>query len=228
MTTTGEPAHDRRKRVVVMISGRGSNLAALIAASMETDYPCRIVAVLSDRPEAPGLELARRYAIETAAFQRSDYADRAAHEEAILARLEDERPDVICLAGYMRLLSAGFVERWSGRIINIHPSLLPSFPGLDTHQRVLAHQVRIHGCSVHFVTERMDEGPIIAQAAVPVEANDTEATLAARVLEAEHRLYPQALRLVAEEKAVMSDSGVVFTGIDWEDDGTVLQSPPSR
>ncbi len=219
---------DRRKRVVVMISGRGSNLAALISASMTGDYPCRIVTVLSDRDDAAGLDLAREYNIETAVFPRSDYADRDTHEAAIRDRLDEIAPDVICLAGYMRLLSAAFVDRWPGQIINIHPSLLPSFPGLDTHQRVLAHQVRIHGCTVHFVTEGMDEGPVIAQAAVPVLPDDTEESLAARVLKAEHRLYPLALRLVAEEKVRMTDlGGTVLSGLDWEDDGTTLQVPPA-
>ena len=141
-----------------MISGRGSNLSALISASMAADYPCRIIAVISDNPEAGGLELAQEYEIETHAFARADFSDRAAHEEAILAELDTIKPDFVCLAGYMRLLSAEFVNRWRGRMLNIHPSLLPSFPGLDTHQRVLAHQVRIHGCSVHFVTRRDGRG----------------------------------------------------------------------
>ncbi len=218
----------RRKRVAVMISGRGSNLSALISASMATDYPCQIAAVLSDNPQAAGLELAETYDIETHAFARADFPDRKAHEGAILAELDRIEPDFVCLAGYMRLLSADFVNRWRGLILNIHPSLLPSFPGLDTHQRVLAHQVRIHGCSVHFVTEGMDEGPLIAQAAVRVLPDDTETVLAERVLSAEHQLYPAALKLVAEGKVRMTDAGVaVFNGLHIEDDETIVQSPPA-
>ena len=157
------------KRVVVMISGRGSNLGALISASMASGYPCRIVGVISDNPDAAGLKLAKDYDIETHVLDRKDFASREAHEEAVQAALESLGPDIICLAGYMRLLSGAFVGKWLGSMINIHPSLLPSFRGLDTHERVLAHQVRLHGCSVHFVTEGMDEGPLIAQAAVPKE-----------------------------------------------------------
>ena len=203
-------AGTNRKRVVVMISGRGSNLGALISASMASDYPCRIVGVISDRPDAAGLQLAADYDIETQVVERKGHADRAAHEDAIQAVLETMQPDIVCLAGYMRLLSGDFVSRWMGSMINIHPSLLPSFTGLDTHQRVLSHQVRLHGCSVHFVTEGMDEGPLIAQAAVPVLPDDDAESLAARVLKAEHRLYPSALRLVAEGKVRITDSGTVL------------------
>ncbi|MCR9139178.1 MAG: phosphoribosylglycinamide formyltransferase [Alphaproteobacteria bacterium] len=218
-TGSGTP----KKRVVVMISGRGSNLSALISATMAPDYPCRIVAVLSDNPDAAGLDLAREYAIEADAFLANDFSNRAAHEQAIQARLDQIRPDIICLAGYMRLLSADFVNRWHGMIVNIHPSLLPSFPGLDTHKRALDHQVRIHGCSVHFVTEGMDEGPLIAQAAVPVAPDDTEASLSARVLAAEHQLYPMALRLLAEEKVRMSGTGEsVFSRLSGGDDSLVI------
>ena len=188
------------KRVAVMISGRGSNLGALISASMASGYPCRIVGVISDNPDAAGLKLAKDYDIDTHVLDRKDFASREAHEEAVQAALEALGPDIICLAGYMRLLSGAFFGKWLGSRINIHPSLLPSFRGLDTHERVLAHQVRLHGCSVHFVTEGMDEGPLIAQAAVPVLPGDDAKTLAARVLKAEHTLYPSALRLVAEGK----------------------------
>jgi formyltetrahydrofolate-dependent phosphoribosylglycinamide formyltransferase len=209
-----------------MISGRGSNLSALIAASMASDFPGRIIAVLSDVPDAAGLDLARDCDIETKAYARGDYESRAAHESALLEKLDELKPDLICLAGFMRLLSAEFVSRWRGLILNIHPSLLPSFPGLDTHQRVLAHQVRIHGCSVHFVTEGMDEGPLVAQAAVPVMPDDTEDSLAARVLKAEHRLYPAAVRLVAEGKIRMTDAGeTVFNGFSENDSEAMIQSP---
>ena len=217
----------RRKNVVVMISGRGSNLAALIAATEARNYPARIVAVLSDHSDAGGLDIARGSGIAAEAVPRADYDSRAAHEAALQARLDALNPDLICLAGYMRLLSADFVAHWRGSMLNIHPSLLPSFPGLDTHQRALSHQVRIHGCSVHFVTEGMDDGPVIAQAAVPVMPQDTEATLAARVLRAEHRLYPQALRLVAEGRVRMTDEGqTVFTDFADSDSSEMIQSPP--
>ena len=202
--------HGRRKRVAVMISGRGSNLASLVSASMASDYPCRIVGVVSDRQEAGGLRLAADYDIQTHVADRADHETRESFEQAILSGLEAMQPDVVCLAGFMRLLSGDFVRRWLGSMINIHPSLLPSFPGLDTHQRALTHQVRLHGCSVHFVTEGMDDGPLIGQAAVPVLPDDDAETLAARVLKAEHRLYPAALRLVAEERVKITDSGTVL------------------
>mgnify|MGYP003666391007 FL=1 len=222
-TTT---SNTRRKNVVVMISGRGSNLGALISASMASDYPCHISGVISDKPDAGGLKLATDCDINTYVFDRKHHASRRAHEQAILTELDSLKPDLICLAGYMRLLSAEFVDRWRGRIINIHPSLLPSFPGLDTHVRVLAHQVRIHGCSVQFVTEGMDEGPLVAQAAVPVLPDDDEKSLAARVLKAEHHLYPMALRLVAEGKARMTDTGeVVFARLSEIDSAPILFSP---
>ena len=218
-----------RKRVAVMISGRGSNLSALISATMARDYPCQIVAVLSDNPEAAGLSLAAGHTIETASFARQDFGSREEHETAILECLERLKPDIVCLAGYMRLLSARFVAKWRGRMINIHPSLLPSFPGLDTHQRALTHQVRLHGCSVHFVTEGMDEGPVIAQAAVPVLPDDTEEALTARVLAAEHKLYPAALRLLADGKVRMTDAGkIVFNGLSLEETGDMILSPAAE
>lgn len=218
--------HVSRKRIVVMISGRGSNMGALISASMASDYPCRIIGVISDKREAAGLQLAAEYEIQTQVVERLATENRKAHEERVRDVLEKMQPDLICLAGYMRLLSGRFVARWAGRLINIHPSLLPSFPGLDTHQRVLAHQVRLHGCSVQFVTEGMDEGPLIAQAAVPVLPDDDEISLAARVLKAEHQLYPLALRLVAEGKVRMTDAQrVVFNNLSAQEADTILYSP---
>ncbi|MEX3008253.1 phosphoribosylglycinamide formyltransferase [Hoeflea sp. TYP-13] len=220
-----KPAGAKRKRVVVMISGRGSNLNALISASMASGYPCRIVGVISDKPGAGGLQLAADYGIETHVIDRKDYATRDSHEEAIQTALQSMQPDIVCLAGYMRLLSGELVRKWLGSMINIHPSLLPSFPGLDTHQRVLTHQVRLHGCSVHFVTEGMDEGPVIAQAAVPVLPDDDAETLAARVVKAEHRLYPSALRLVAEGRVKITDSGtVLFSDYPAADENSILYS----
>lgn len=196
-----------RKRVAVLVSGRGSNMQALMGAAEAADFPAAIVAVLSDKADAVGLSVARSHGIEAVAVPRKAYPDKAAHEAAVIAELDRVAPDVICLAGYMRLLSGAFIGRYRGRIVNIHPSLLPLFPGLDTHARAIAAGMRIHGCSVHFVTEAMDEGPVIAQAAVPVIPGDTPDTLAARVLVAEHRLYPPALAMVAAGAVRMDESG---------------------
>ncbi|QRM54912.1 phosphoribosylglycinamide formyltransferase [Sinorhizobium sp. BG8] len=187
-----------RKRVVAFISGGGSNMLTLARACAGQDFPAEMVAVISDKADAPGLAKAEALGIATFSFVRKDYASKEAHEEAIRAELDRLSPDVICLAGYMRLLSGEFIARYEGRILNIHPSLLPLFPGLHTHQRAIDAGVRIAGCTVHFVTEGMDEGPVLAQAAVPVLATDTAETLAARVLTVEHQIYPQALRLFSE------------------------------
>jgi formyltetrahydrofolate-dependent phosphoribosylglycinamide formyltransferase len=203
---------EERKRVAVQISGRGSNMKALIEAAAGPDYPASIVAVLSDNAEAGGLATARAHGIEAVAVARKGHRDKAAHEAAVIAELDRVAPDIICLAGYMRLLSADFIARYRGRIINIHPSLLPLFPGLDTHARAIAAGMRIHGCSVHFVTEEMDEGPVIAQAAVPVVPGDTPEGLAARVLVAEHALYPAALAMAATGAVRMDTSGKTVFG----------------
>ncbi|TCL96813.1 phosphoribosylglycinamide formyltransferase-1 [Rhizobium sp. PP-WC-2G-219] len=186
-----------RKRVVVFISGGGSNMLALADACAAGDYPAEIVGVISDRATAGGLEKAAARGIPTAAFERRDYADKAAHEAAILDHVETLRPDLLCLAGYMRLLTGAFISRYEGRILNIHPSLLPEFPGLHTHQRALDAGRPEAGCTVHFVTEGMDEGPVILQTRVPVLEGDTAETLAARVLTVEHKTYAEALRMVA-------------------------------
>jgi phosphoribosylglycinamide formyltransferase 1 len=186
-----------RKRAAIMISGGGSNMAALIAAAAEPGYPVEFVGVVSDHAEAGGLAKARAAGIPAVAFERRDFPSKAAHEAAILDHLAGLSLDLVCLAGYMRLLSADFIAAWRGKIINIHPSLLPLFPGLHTHQRAIDAGARLAGCSVHYVTEGVDEGPLVAQAAVPVLEGDTADTLAARVLKAEHRLYPAALRKVA-------------------------------
>lgn len=200
-----------RKRVAVLISGRGSNLAALVAATRAADYPAEIVAVISDRADAAGLAFAREKGIAAESLPRSEYENRAAHEAALGAKLAEFAPDIVCLAGFMRLMSPQFVEQWRGRMINIHPSLLPAFKGLDTHARALEAGVRVHGCSVHFVTAGMDEGPIIAQAVIPVLPGDNEARLAARVLKAEHRLYPMALRMLAEGRVHISDGRAIIS-----------------
>ena len=191
-----------KKRVAVLISGRGSNMTALIEAAKAQDYPAEIVLVVSNRPEALGLVRARESGIATALIDQKTFGkDREAFERALDAELQAKRIEIVCLAGFMRLLTPWFVNRWSGRMINIHPALLPQFKGLDTHRRALEAGVKEHGATVHFVGEAMDEGPVIVQQSVPVREGDTEATLAARVLEIEHRIYPQALRLVAEGRA---------------------------
>ncbi|NTF41526.1 phosphoribosylglycinamide formyltransferase [Rhizobium rhizogenes] len=198
-----------RKRVVVFISGGGSNMLALLKATKAADYPAEIVGVIADKADAGGLAKAAAEGIATFSFVRKDFASKEAHEEAILARLAALSPDIICLAGYMRLLSGRFIQAYEGRIINIHPSLLPLFPGLHTHQRAIDAGMRIAGCTVHFVTEGMDEGPVIGQAAVPVLTDDTADALAARVLTIEHQIYPQSLRLFAEGNVRMDGSKAV-------------------
>ncbi|CCM75041.1 phosphoribosylglycinamide formyltransferase [Rhizobium mesoamericanum] len=200
-----------RKRAVVFISGGGSNMMALVAAAKAADYPAEIVGVISDKADAGGLTKAAAEGIPTFAFARKDYASKEAHEEAIFAALDQLSPDILCLAGYMRLLSGTFIQRYEGRMINIHPSLLPLFPGLHTHQRAIDAGMRIAGCTVHFVTEGMDEGPVIGQAAVPVLSSDDADSLAARVLTVEHQLYPQALRLFAQGKVKMAGGKAVST-----------------
>ncbi len=187
-----------RKRVGVLISGRGSNLQALLDACAEPDFPAEIALVVSNKPEAPGLERAAHAGVPCRTIARRDHPDRAACDAAMTAALEAAGVELVCLAGFMRLLSEAFVDRWRDRMINIHPSLLPLYPGLDTHARALAAGAKLHGCTVHFVRFEMDSGPIIGQAEVPVLAGDDPETLAARVLDAEHRLYPRCLRLVAE------------------------------
>ncbi len=184
-----------KKKVGILISGRGSNMAALLRAAADPAFPAEIVLVAANKEEAGGLAVAAAAGIATAAVPHKPFGrDRAAHEAALSARLEAAGVELVCLAGYMRLFTPFFVQRWAGRMLNIHPSLLPSFPGVDTHARALAAGVKLHGCTVHVVTEGMDEGPILAQAAVPVLEGDTEDMLAARVLAQEHLLYPAALR----------------------------------
>jgi phosphoribosylglycinamide formyltransferase-1 len=195
-----------KKRVGVLISGRGSNMAALIAAAQDAAFPAAIELVLSNRPAAAGLEVARAAAIATAVVDHAAYGkDREAFERKMQETLAAHRIELLCLAGFMRLLTPWFVGCWQGRMINIHPALLPAFKGLDTHQRALDAGVRIHGASVHFVVPDMDAGPIIAQGAVGVRDDDTAATLAARVLAIEHKIYPAALALLAAGRISISD-----------------------
>jgi phosphoribosylglycinamide formyltransferase 1 len=191
-----------KRRVAVLISGRGSNLAALLQAARDPGYPAEIVLVISNRPQALGLDHAATRGVSSLVIDHRPYdGDRAAHEAAIDAALREASIEFVCLAGYMRLLTPFLVEAWAGRMLNIHPSLLPAFPGLNTHARALAAGVKLHGCTVHLVTITTDEGPILAQAAVPVLPGDTPDTLAARVLVQEHLLYPLALRLLASGAA---------------------------
>jgi phosphoribosylglycinamide formyltransferase 1 len=190
-----------RRRVAILISGRGSNMAALIEATRDPSYPAAIVVVIANRPDAPGLEKARAAGLPAEVVDHKAFSTRDDFEAALEARLEAHIVDIVALAGFMRLMTPPFVERWHGRMINIHPSLLPAFPGLATHERALEAGVRLHGCTVHYVTPGMDEGPVIAQAAVPVRPGDTSSALAARVLAAEHRLYPAALARVARGEA---------------------------
>jgi phosphoribosylglycinamide formyltransferase-1 len=195
-----------KKRVAVLISGRGSNMAALIAAAKAQTYPAQIALVLSNRPDAAGLAGAHAAGIATAIVDHTPYGkDREAFEQAMQAELEMHRIELVCLAGFMRLLTPSFVRRWQGRLINIHPALLPAFKGLDTHQRALAAGVRIHGASVHFVVEETDSGPIIVQGALAVGDDDTAASLAERVLTIEHKIYPAALALLASGRITIVD-----------------------
>jgi len=187
----------RRRRVGILISGRGSNMAALVAAAREADYPAEIVIVGSNRPEAEGLAAASAAGVEVFALSHRAFADREAFDRAMTAKLEAADVEIVALAGFMRILSPWFCLRWAGRLLNIHPSLLPKFKGVDTHRRALEAGETEHGCTVHFVTPELDDGPAILQAKVPVCAGDTPETLAARVLAEEHRIYPQALAMVA-------------------------------
>jgi len=191
------------KRIVILISGRGSNMQAILRARL----PLHVAAVLSNDPAAAGLEIARTAGIETCAIDHRAYANRQDFDTALADAIDRYAPDLIVLAGFMRILGDAFVQRYAGRIVNIHPSLLPAFPGLATHRRALEAGVRVHGCTVHFVTPQLDHGPIIIQAAVPVLPQDDEDRLAARVLEQEHRIYPQALAWLARDAIRLGDDG---------------------
>jgi phosphoribosylglycinamide formyltransferase 1 len=213
-----------RKRVGVLISGRGSNLQALIDACKAPDFPAAIVLVVSNVPGAQGLARAEAAGIPTLTLNHKDFASREAFDAALDLGLREAGVELLCNAGFMRLHTQGFVMRWLDRHLNIHPSLLPAFKGLNTHERVIAAGEAISGCTVHFVRPAMDEGPIVAQAAVPVLARDTPDSLASRVLEAEHRLYPHALKLVASGAIRVEGERVV--GITEEQEQPPLFSPP--
>src|SRR5215471_6823260 len=200
----------RRVRTAVLISGRGSNLAALIAASGEPGYPAEIVLVVSNVEAAPGLAVARSAGVSSTVIPHGNYPSREAFDNEIDNALRSANVALVCEAGFMRIHSDAFVRKWEGRLINIHPSLLPSFRGIRVHQQALDAGVRISGCTVHFIVPALDSGPIIAQSAVTVHPDDTKVTLSARVLEAEHKLYPQALRMVAEGRVRLQAGKVMF------------------
>lgn len=210
------------KRVVVLISGRGSNMRALVEAARATGYPAGIVAVIANEPDAAGLDYARTAGLPTATVAHRDFADRPSFDSGLDAAIRRHDPDLVCLAGFMRLLTPGFIAGWHDRLLNIHPSLLPAFRGLHTHRRALEAGVKIAGCTVHFVRPEVDTGPIIAQAAVPVLPGDTEDSLAARVLEQEHILYPMVLRLVAEGRVTIDGDRAV---VDAPGAETALRNP---
>lgn len=195
------------KKVVILISDRGSNMRALLQAKL----PCEIVAVISNRADAAGLEVAKAHGIATSVVSHREHADRPAFDMALAQVIDSYCPDFVVLAGFMRILTTPFVERYRGKLVNIHPSLLPAYTGMNTHERALQDGVRIHGCTVHFVTPTLDGGPIIIQAAVAVLRSDTPATLGARVLHEEHRIYPQALRWLCREQVWLNAEGRVMS-----------------
>lgn len=206
-----------RKRVAILISGRGSNMAALIEAAKDESYPAEIALVVSNEAAAEGLARAKAAGVPTAVVDHRPFGkDRGAFDRALQAVIASHRIDIVCLAGFMRLLTPWFVQQWEGRLLNIHPALLPAFKGLDTHARALAEGVKQHGATVHFVVPEMDSGPIVAQAAVPVLDGDTEAALAARVLDIEHRIYPEALRLLALGRVSVASGRCLIDGTPVE------------
>ena len=214
-----------KKRVAILISGRGSNMTSLIEAARAPDFPAEIALVFSNRPDAAGLDAARAEKIAAVALDHKQHDTREKFERAMHATLVEHGVDIVCLAGFMRLLTPWFVEQWRGKMLNIHPALLPSYKGLHTHERALADGVKIHGCTVHFVVPDMDAGPIVAQSAVPVLDSDTPETLAARVLAREHAIYPMALRQVASGAAGIVD-GRVRGGGGASGDLTVPSATP--
>lgn len=211
----------RKKRTAILISGRGSNMRSLVEAARAPDYPAEIALVASNRPDAEGVAWAVDQGLPTVIIDHKAYPSRADFERALQSALDTNGIELVALAGFMRLMTPDFVEYWRDRMLNIHPSLLPSFKGLNTHERAIAAGVRIAGCTVHFVRAEMDEGPIIAQAAVPVLSGDTAETLAARILKVEHRVYPAALRLVAAGEARLDGEKVLISS-DVSEPGTLF------
>jgi phosphoribosylglycinamide formyltransferase-1 len=212
------------KSIVILISGRGSNMEALLNARLAG----RVSAVISNEPAAAGLDIARRHGIAAAVVDHRAFRDRSAFEQALASEIDRHEPHLVVLAGFMRILTAGFAQTYRGRIVNIHPSLLPAFPGLHTHRQALQAGVRIHGCTVHFVTPELDRGPIIIQAAVPVLSDDTEETLAARVLKEEHRIYPQAVRWFCEDRLSLAADGRVHVSQAPIATGCLVAPPPEK
>ena len=210
------------KSIVILISGRGSNMEAMLAAKL----PCRIAAVISNKADARGLDTARAHGISTAVVAHAEHASRELFDAALAAEIDRHQPDLVVLAGFMRILGEAFVRRYAGRLMNIHPSLLPAFPGLDTHRRALAAGCRVHGCTVHFVTPALDNGPVIIQAAVPVHADDSEEALAARVLAQEHVAYPQAVRWYLEGRLSLGADGRVRLAGERHPDAALLVPEP--
>jgi phosphoribosylglycinamide formyltransferase-1 len=203
-----------RKRTAILISGRGSNMQALIRAARDPNYPAEIAVVISNRPDAQGLDFARAQRIATEVIDHKSFSAREAFDRALDAALERHQIELVALAGFMRIMSPGFVDAWRDRMINIHPSLLPAYKGLHSHERVLADGAKRHGCTVHFVRRDVDTGPIIAQARVPVLKSDTPETLAKRVLDAEHKIYPRALALVASGAVRVEGERIIATSPD--------------
>jgi phosphoribosylglycinamide formyltransferase 1 len=199
------------KKLVILISGRGSNMEAIVRACSNEGWPAQVAAVIANRPDAAGLAFAASHGIATAVVDHRQFPDRDSFDAALAAQIDGFAPDLVVLAGFMRVLTAGFVDRYAGRMLNVHPSLLPSFPGLKTHQQALDAGVRLHGASVHFVTSQLDHGPIVVQSAVPVVAGDTPATLAERVLATEHIIYPRAVRWFVEGRLVLDGLRVTLT-----------------
>jgi phosphoribosylglycinamide formyltransferase-1 len=199
------------KNLVILISGRGSNMEAIVRACAHEAWGARIAAVIANRPDAAGLAFAASHGIATAVVDHRQYPDRASFDAALAQTIDGYAPDLVVLAGFMRVLTEGFVQHYSGRMLNIHPSLLPSFPGLKTHQSALDAGCRVHGATVHFVTPTLDHGPIVAQSAVPVRTGDDAATLAARVLKTEHTLYPRAIRWFLEGRLALDGERVTLT-----------------
>jgi phosphoribosylglycinamide formyltransferase-1 len=198
------------KSIVILISGRGSNMEAIIQAARLESWPARIAAVISNRADAQGLIYAQEYGVATVVVSSNQYPNRESFDADLMREIDNYQPDLVVLAGFMRILSTGFVNHYQGRMLNIHPSLLPSFPGLHTHRQALEAGVLIHGATVHFVTAELDHGPIVAQAAVPVLPEDDEASLAARVLDQEHKLYPQAVRCFINGEVRVENQRVRF------------------
>ena len=211
-----------RLRVAVLTSGRGSNLSSLIEAAAAPDYPATLALVVSNRPEAAGLARAEAAGLATAIVDHKSHGSRLAFEQEVDRILRANSIEWVCLAGFMRVFTPWFVERWTGRMLNIHPSLLPAFKGLHTHARALAEGVLVHGCTVHFVVPDLDSGPIVAQAALPVVPGESEASLAARVLAEEHKLYPFALRLAAEGRARLDEGRAMFRDVAWGGSGALV------